>query len=185
MDKLITREEYLANPSKLHDAYFLQFATFYTHKAIRERFTIALLLRMYAENGNFNNPGPVGGVQRPELKSWETLSLPGRFDLRRMDEAGEICTVSTMVCTLKAVARAEVLREVEKSAQGVATSNSHLIEPGEEVSATEFAKRIRANPDRPEYANLRADIIQVAGGYWVHDGLHVRNNGGSVIVSEL
>lgn len=187
MNQLITRAEYLANTSKLHDDYFLQFATFYTYKAVRERFDISLLLRMYAENGNFDNPGPENGVQRPMIKSWETLSLPGRFDTVRMKEADEVCSLSTMICTLKTVARAEVLQTVRDTAPDIAKAYGRLVEPGEEVSAQEFADRIKksARFGTQSNANTISDIVIILGGYWFKSGTEVLHSKNSQIVSEI
>lgn len=188
MEKIITHEEFMkGNTSELFDPYFLQFANVLTYQVVRNRFDVSLLLRMYAENGNFNNPGPVNGIIRPSLSAWDKLCLPSFFNTKRMKEAGEICTMTTMVCTLKRVAKKIVLQTVRENVNEIATTNRHLILQGEEITAEEFAKRIKnsANYGQQSFKNTQADVITIYGGYWASEPKNVVHLWDSSITSEI
>lgn len=183
---MITRKEYLNNAELCHD-YYLQFATQDTYRIVRERFDIALLLRMYAENGNFNSYGLPNGIQRPDLRAWDRLCQPLFFDRDKMREAGEMLTVNTMVCTLKAVAKDIVIQTVEENVMAIANPHRDKIEDGEEISAAEFAKRIKeaAEYGKQSYANIHADVVTIHGGYWTNEIKGVVHTWDSVIVPEI
>lgn len=183
---MITRKDYLDN-AELHHDYYLQFATQDTYRIVRERFDIALLLRMYAENGNFNSYGLPNGIQRPDLKAWDRLCQPLFFDRDKMRKAGEMLTVNTMVCTLKAVATDIVIDIVLETILNIANIHRDKIEDDEEISAAEFAKRIKeaAEYGKQSYANIHADVVTIHGGYWTNEIKGVVHTWDSVIVPEI
>lgn len=184
---MITRKDYLNDSTKLHDKYFLQFATEETYRAVLGRFDVTALLAMYAKDKYFNKMPAKNGTYTSTLKAWGGLCRSGLFNRGEMQAIGELCTLSTMVCTLKAVARDTVMRTVEENVMIIADLNRDKIEDGEEINATEFAKRIKesANYGRQSYANTQADIITIYGGYWTDEIKGVIHTWDSVIVPEI
>lgn len=184
---MITRKDYLNDSTKLHDKYFLQFATEETYRAVLGRFDVTALLAMYVKDKYFNKMPAKNGTYTSTLKAWDGLCRSGLFNRGEMQAIGELCTLSTMVCTLRAVARDTVMRTVEENVMIIADLNRDKIEDGEEISATEFAKRIKESAEygRQSYANTQADVITIYGGYWTNEIKSIVHTWDSVITIEI
>jgi hypothetical protein len=92
----ITRKQYLAHSADLFHAYFLQFAGNGYRSALAGMFGPEELLA--SQDPNFNDI---------DLARWDDAArkLYSRIDHQRVMAAGEIYSLSTGVCTAKAMAR--------------------------------------------------------------------------------
>ena len=104
MSDLITRKDYMTATSAkrqdgLHDRYFLQFGTALSRNAMCGAFSPEELLASICPHLN-----------DLALARWDDLARRSYplFDHAAMQAAGEICSLSTMVCTLKAQARQQI-----------------------------------------------------------------------------
>lgn len=104
MSDLITRKDYMAATSAerkdgLHDRYFLQFGTALSRSAMCGAFSPEELLASTCPHLN-----------DLDLARWDDLARRSYplFDHDAMQVAGEICSLSTLVCTLKAQARRQI-----------------------------------------------------------------------------
>lgn len=104
MPDLITRKQYNAatcteRQDGLHDRFFLQFGTALSRNAMCGAFSPEELLESTCPHLN-----------DLALARWDDLARRSYplFDHDAMRAAGEICSLSTMVCTLKAQARQQI-----------------------------------------------------------------------------
>ena len=98
--KMITRKEYMKDSKKLHQAYYLQFATECTKREILETIGLDNLLASNDKHLNdvklpFNNLGRGGNWW------WDTVTI----NVSLLKELGESNSYSTHTCVGKAVAR--------------------------------------------------------------------------------
>jgi hypothetical protein len=103
MEKLITTKQYMGNPSELHHAYFLQFATHRTESYVLSSLKVDDIKKAI-ECGDvhlneikipYNNMGYGGG--------WWWDNAP--INLSLLKEAGGSNSPSTRTCVAKAVAK--------------------------------------------------------------------------------
>lgn len=96
----ITRKEYMADSSRLHQPYYKQFLTYQMIAYVGN--SIGLDRIKASTDEHFNDI---------ELREWDKLSaiLPMTFDLRK--QAGEDASLGTQVCIAKAAA--QVIRSGE------------------------------------------------------------------------
>lgn len=104
MTDLITRKQYISAGREqmnngFHDRYFLQFGTALSRGAMCGAFSPEELLASTCPHLN-----------DLALARWDDLARRSYalFDHDTMQAAGEICSLSTMVCTLKAQARQQI-----------------------------------------------------------------------------
>ena len=99
MSEIITRKRYLSEPGLFH-AYFLQFGTALSRNAMCGEFGPEELLGSTDEHLN-----------DLALARWDDLARKcyPLFDHDAIREAGEIYSLSTAVCTLKAQAKEQII----------------------------------------------------------------------------
>ena len=99
MSDTITRKRYLSEPGLFH-AYFLQFGTALSRNALCGEFSPEELLASTDEHLN-----------DLALARWDDLARRcySLFDHAAIREAGEIYSLSTAVCTLKAQAKEQII----------------------------------------------------------------------------
>ena len=101
---MITREQYMENPTELHHEYYLQFATEHSYDFVRKSIGIKLL--QSSKDKYFNDiikhsSGGRGGW------AWDYAPI----NIQLIIELGEPNSLSTHTCVGKAVAR-EILRQI-------------------------------------------------------------------------
>lgn len=98
----ITREQYMANSSELHNAYYLQFATPATFQFVRSVIGLERLRKSKCKH--FNDIGIKHRYSSQiGCSTWLWDSAPVNVALCR--ELGEGCSLSTHTCVGKAAAR--------------------------------------------------------------------------------
>lgn len=96
--KKITRAEYMANSSQLHEAYHEQFVTPAIKKMVLSRWSVEQLKTAYANNKYFNNL---------PLSQWDSLAggYGSQLCADKLRAVGDSPSLASGVCILKAAAR--------------------------------------------------------------------------------